>query len=305
MPELVLENDRVSLRVLPELGGKISSLVSRRTDREWLWTNPVLERRSGLYGESYIEFHDTGGIDECLPNVDACKLPEQAGPWQGIALPDHGELFHQCWQVLESSTESISLQARGVRLPYTLRRVIELTHKGALLRYRLDNLSPHALPFTWCIHPIFDVEPDMQIGLATGTPVRVAATGGHSPFQSGDQFVWPVLADGTDLSKIPDSTQPGYFAKLFAGPISQDGFVSLSHWAETLRFRFDGDVIPSVAMWWNFGGWHGAGDENYYNLALEPAIGDADSLAEALTRGGACWVEPGEQAHWQLEIELD
>ena len=32
----------LSLRLLPELGGKLSSLKDTRTGREWLWRNPRL-----------------------------------------------------------------------------------------------------------------------------------------------------------------------------------------------------------------------------------------------------------------------
>ena len=95
-----LHNGLISVTVLPELGGKISSIRNVATGREWLWTSPFIEYKEPRYGASYIEEYDSGGIDECFPTVDACHHPSH--PWDGVYVPDHGEVFSQEWEV-ESS----------------------------------------------------------------------------------------------------------------------------------------------------------------------------------------------------------
>ena len=78
--EVELANDRVRVTVLPELGGKIARLTSRASGREWLWRNPHLPYRRAEPSDSYVALHDTGGIDECFPEV-------------------HGEVFGRPWSV--------------------------------------------------------------------------------------------------------------------------------------------------------------------------------------------------------------
>ena len=81
-----LENDLLSLEILPEIGGKISSLFDKSSKREWLWTHPSLQRRPPVYGESYVENLDSGGWDEIFPSVSPCRLED------GTRIPDHGDL---------------------------------------------------------------------------------------------------------------------------------------------------------------------------------------------------------------------
>jgi hypothetical protein len=301
----------MTLEVIPALGGKISSLVSAATGREWLWTNPHLPRRNAAYSDSHVALHDTGGIDECFPTVDACICPDQASPWNGIELPDHGELIHQHWRTItaelnQSGGAVLALEASGVRMPYRFRRTLRLGPEGALLGidYELENLAPHPLPWTWCIHPVFNVEPGMRIELPEATPIRCAAGSGDMPAAADETFVWPRTAKGYDLSRIPDPGQEQFTCKLFAGPMEQ-GSVALVCDKEALRLFFTGSQVDHVAIWLNCAGWTGADTPNYFNAVIEPAIGDSDSLTEAITeRGSARWLAPGATVQWQLKLAL-
>lgn len=87
-----LANGLISLTFIPELGGKLSSLRDLRSGREWLWTNEHLPYQKPTGSNSYVNA-DTGGWDECFPTVAPCSYPLE--PWQGIPLPDHGELWSQ------------------------------------------------------------------------------------------------------------------------------------------------------------------------------------------------------------------
>jgi hypothetical protein len=265
-----LENDALEVVVVPELGGKIASLVSRATGREWLWRNPHLPYRRAARGDSYVALHDTGGIDECFPTV---------APSMGF--PDHGELYAQPWTVEALGDEQIVLGARGVRASYRFSRKLQLAPAAARLEleYQVENLSGVELPFVWCLHPLFAIEPGMAIELPDATPLRVPD---------------PRRADFT-----PSAT------KRFAGPLPR-GEVALrtADARESLRLRFDIAEIPFVGLWLNYAGWSGAGSAPYFNLALEPSIGDSDSLEEARARGTAGLLAPGARRGWRVALEL-
>ena len=71
MQPIALESPFIRLVVRPDLGGRMTSLVDRRSGQEWLWENPYLAPRPVVYGESYTEQLDGGGWDEILPRSPA------------------------------------------------------------------------------------------------------------------------------------------------------------------------------------------------------------------------------------------
>jgi hypothetical protein len=50
---LVVENSQLRLVILPELGGKLWSLVYKLHDREIFWHHPRVEPRPSPYGAAY------------------------------------------------------------------------------------------------------------------------------------------------------------------------------------------------------------------------------------------------------------
>jgi len=81
---LTVSNDVLSLTIVPDLGGKITSIRDLRTGREWLWTSDELPYRRLSYGASYLRQADTGSWDDCFPTVAACAYPRE--PWRGVAV---------------------------------------------------------------------------------------------------------------------------------------------------------------------------------------------------------------------------
>ena len=244
------------------------------TGREWLWTNPYLARRPARPGESYVAEHDTGGIDECFPSV-------------------HGELFARAWKVDVRSEREVSLATGAGSESWSFRRRIQLDSHGARLQleYEVENRTASELPFVWCLHALFASEPGMRIELPEPTPLRVATAYGRA---------------GHDLLTVPPASSRPFAAKLFAGPLAH-GEVTLrsSAGGEALRLRFDPLEVPVVGIWLNHGRWSGAGTPPYRNLALEPSIGDADGLDEALARGTAARIAPAARRRWRIGIELE
>jgi len=184
-----LENDALSVEVIPQLGGKITSLRDRVTGREWLWTNPYLERRPASPGESYVAQHDTGGIDECFPSV-------------------HGELWSRPWTVERRTDSELALAVRG------LRRALRLAPDAARveLDYELANDTGRELAFVYCLHALFAVEPGTRIFAPFSTPIGVVPDPGAPGFvpRAEKRFVGPlsrgeaalVTADGRERLEL-------------------------------------------------------------------------------------------------------
>ena len=250
--EIELANDRLRVTVLPELGGKIARLTSRVSGREWLWRNPHLRYRRAEPGDSYVALHDTGGIDECFPEV-------------------HGEVFGRPW-TLERGGEALAQAFSGSG--YRLQRSLCLRGAALELDYALENRSERELPFVWCLHALLAIEPGMRLELPGGAEI----VPGPERRLAEKRFVRPLARGEVGLRTADGSA--------------------------ALLFRFDPHEIPFVGLWTNYGGWSGAGTEPYFNLAIEPSIGDADSLAEARARGTAGRLAPRARRTWRVALEL-
>jgi hypothetical protein len=87
---VTIENDAIRLSVWPQIGGKISSIVDKADGFELLFNYPAEVSETSLYGKSFENTWNTGW-DECFPTVAPCLYPRH--PYEGIAVPDHGELW--------------------------------------------------------------------------------------------------------------------------------------------------------------------------------------------------------------------
>ena len=119
-PAVVMQNDAIRVVVVPEIGGKIISLVSHLTGREWLWKNPHLALRKPPPDATDFGAFDAGGWDEVFPTVNPCRVPNSA--WGDRMLTDHGELWYRPWQIVPpASTRS---RGRNYRLRSTIRNCL-------------------------------------------------------------------------------------------------------------------------------------------------------------------------------------
>lgn len=165
-----LENSQIALIVVPTLGAKIASMVYKPSGREWLWSNPYSTVKPAQHGDCYTDKFDLGGWDECFPSVAKTTYPES--PWEGVEIGDHGEIWSQPWQteiISYKGTLALNMVATGVGLPYRFERTISINENDSTmsLKYSVENLSDHDMPFIWSSHPIFAVEPGMKLSFPT------------------------------------------------------------------------------------------------------------------------------------------
>ena len=299
---------KIELSIMPELGGKISSLRDVRTGREWLWRHPRLAYKRVPHGSSYVTEADTGGWDECFPSVAACEYP--SAPWQGTAIQDHGDLWSQAAEFeLEERTESVALRTRlqGQSLPYTFTRIVTLTANSARLcaDYVVTSNSDQPVNFVWCIHPLLAIEPGMELRLPASARFNVAGSVPFGLLPTDLVLDYPFVAAGLNLPSLPE-TCAGLAVKIWSDPLQTDaGWAALRAHDGELTMRWDVLRLPQVAVWMNFGAWAGDGGAPYYNLGLEPCIGAQDSLAEAVTQYNLfASLPPRAEKSWWLEMEL-
>lgn len=319
---IVIRGGETSLTLHPALGGKISSL--HLAGREWLWTSDVLERRAPDAAmrrddASYVKLADTGGYDECFPTVGACTIPDRVARFGALNLPDHGELWSQEPAIdIRRAADGDHVRARwtGSRMPYTFARSIHVGGTGAVtMRYSAANHGASPLPFLWSAHPLLPLTDRTRIRLPRGARLRVdaahgfeprdapmAATGAAGPDAGGQR--WPIVsvhdieADASHPASIGDGRACKIFLDLPAGFVR----ASVEEGDCRLDVEFDGGHVTHFGVWLNNHGWTPfPNGRPYRNLAFEPCIGAADSLAKALGDwDSAAWLAPGETREWSL-----
>ena len=69
--EVTLTSDQYSVTVVPQLGAKITSILNRKTKREFLSRTNV-DYRPRVYGDAF-ENYERDGSDECFQTVGGCR----------------------------------------------------------------------------------------------------------------------------------------------------------------------------------------------------------------------------------------
>jgi hypothetical protein len=308
---LMIANAHVSVKLIPHFGGKLISLYDRKHDFEWLWTNPYLSHLHPLSTTHPQEQFELGGWDECFPAVAAGSYP--VPPWTAFEIPDHGDLWARDWlrETLSDTPERLELRTRvsGDALPYTFERTLVLEEGAPIVRfrYRLSNHSQVPMPFVWCAHPLLRIEAGMHLLLPPGAHVRVAHSLPPDLLPTGAIVAWPHIqmhGQAHDLSAVPP-LRSRWAAKLYAGMLSE-GWVGLEQPSSGRRVRFDFNLAQAsgAGLWLNYGGWMGRETRPLYNVGLEPCIGSADDLGEAVRRGEYGTLPGGGECAWELAVTL-
>jgi hypothetical protein len=305
---VVLDNGLLRLTLVPELGGKIASIVRLESGHEYLLQpdDPEREYRPPSYGDSF-EDYEPSGFDECAPTIAECLYPEE--PFVPRPLPDHGDIW--CLPSdLEIIGEQIGLTTYLRSLPLCFRKLLRLQESRVRLDYEVKNLSQSSVKFLWSAHPLLKVHPGAEIILPQEVKeVGVGWSKDERLGKSGDRCSWPKATDCSgqmvELNRVAPPSA-GTAEKLFT-PCLSKGFCGmfLPQENESIVFRFDPRLVPYVGIWICQGGWPASRAAKQFTVALEPCSGRPDSLDEAIRRNECGVVAPYATMRWWMEIEVN
>lgn len=284
---LVLENEHLRVTVLPELGGKIWSIVAKRHDREMLWHHPHMPPRRAPFGATYDNWF-CGGWDDIFPN----DFPVDIG---GETWPDHGEIWAMPahWWFESSTAHEIVLgfEHRGIVIPTRFQRVLSLRSGEASIRldYRIVNEGLTPLDLHWKSHPALPLGDGARLHL----PIRtVIDEPGFGEVFGEESCSWPHATDANgnplDLRDLP---APGSGAVQFwYGTDLTAGWAAVNYPDAGVGFglTFDRSVQDSLWVFLTAGGWR-----NLDVVILEPCSGYPADLTVARMTGQVLTLAPG------------
>ncbi len=303
-PALKLENGTIQVVVVPEMGAKITSLLDKRNQVEWLIGPGDRPFKPVPYGAVFTD-QDMSGWDEMFPTINACQYP---GPSSGqsIALPDHGEVWALPWQRVSSGQAALDFQVSGRALAYTFSRKIEFAEESVLrFSYQAVNRSDKPLHALWAAHPQFLSGSNARVIL----PPHIAKVCNVLPESFGwareeAWMDWPKAArlDGTEV-RLDEVGPPtlNQARKVYIPPEERASWVSIvrqpaQNW---LSLSWDVSEVPYLGLWV---------DEGFISpdsvIAPEPATGFYDSLALAAEKDRQMVLQPGKSLSWSLLVRF-
>jgi hypothetical protein len=298
---IVMETDRLAVTVIPASGGKIQSIMDKFRRKELLFQSRRKDFRIASYGVGFGE-GDMSGFDEVFPSIDACAYP--SGPWAGIQVPDHGEVWSLPW-AYSIRADSLLLSVHGLRFPYRLEKRIEFVRENSFrLSYAAMNFSPFDFDFIWAPHPFFLCEAGSRVVL----PPSVKSILSTCPLPNklgayGAIHEWPV-------SRLPDGGAYDIAAAHPKYPDVCEKFYTLEKPAEgwcALHNTATGDVIGlsyPLAQLPYLGVWMGM-LEGRNIAALEPCTGAMDRMDVATLWGQAGVIKAQSEYTWHLTVTVD
>jgi galactose mutarotase-like enzyme len=299
---LVMKAGTLEAVILPELGGKIASFRYKGLE---LLQAPLREYALRT-AEMGFEESDASGFDECLPSVSACEIAGAAGT---VLVPDHGEFWRLPCAVEQRGEREVKLTATGKVLPLRLERTLELEDGALRIAYRLENVGEVEAPYVWSAHPLFAVDEGDAIVLPDSVrQVTVEGSAQGRLGAKGDVAGWPEarLKDGgsVDLSragKINDGTGDKVY---LAAP--KEGWAAIERRRAGVRVQVGFHLYhaPYLGLWLCYGGWPEGEANRQQSVAIEPCTAPGDSLAEALERGWARMLAPGQSSIWGMTIAV-
>jgi len=311
---VTLENDRLSVVVLPDKGADIYSLIHKPSGIDALMKTPWgLRPPSGSPPADFLENYE-GAWQELFPSAnDACEF-------EGQSVPIHGEVALRSWdwEVVRDTPDACAavFRVETRSLPFRLERRMSLETGSTrlMLDETVTNLSRKRLPFVWGHHLVLGA-PFLEAGCVLDIPAAELRTP-DQPYEvataelpGGQVRAWPY-ADGqvpgaqVDLRRIPGPEAHTH------DDVYLSGFRQ-GHWTVTnphrgLRFSldWDADLFRSVTLWRPFGGSDLPPLTGIYGVGIEPWV-SRFNLAGAVEHGEAVWLQAGEARSTRLTATFE
>jgi hypothetical protein len=287
---IIIENEKLYVAILPELGAKLWKITYRPKDKELLWQHPRLKLRKLPFHSTY---DDTffGGWDELYPN----DAPEEIN---GEKYPDHGEIWTMQWEYhIEKMTEeevTIHLWVETAISSSKVEKWITLKTGESKLhfKHKITNTGQIDQPFLWKLHAAVSISENSRIDMGAKT-VYVEDFGPSRLNQTEVYYQWPFAKDPNgnevDMRKVlPPESKVNEFQY---GVEMVEGWCAVTDTEDRIGFGllFDLNVLPSCWLFASYGGWR-----NLNTVVLEPCTGYPVSVTQGIDQGTHKILKPNE-----------
>jgi galactose mutarotase-like enzyme len=296
-----LESEQLVLTADPACGGKLRSLISKISGREFFYQ----DRRTLLEPEKGYSYHDISGWDECFPSVAACcgNLPDGAA----YDYPDHGALWQRQWDARkEDGVLTINCELEEYGCSFT-RRCSFVNENTLLLDYRIENRGDRDIPYVYSAHPLLAVDASCRVVM----PKEMSRAYNYVSAENlriCDGSWFDLSPDiGSDITG-PFSAARHTFIKLFSEKLeSGSAAVEYPQSGDRLVFMQDTAVLPHLGFLAQQG-YDSLGDGYFAGeclLAFEPTTGVGDDIATCIQTGTLSVLSAGSFLSFEIRIGVE
>lgn len=295
---IVFESTNLRVVLDPNCGGKIRSIVSKRTGTEFLFQDPraVFDQAKGF------SYHDISGIDECFPTVGQCNCSR--GKFSGMSLGDHGLLWQQQWNT-KIENDAVVQWVNNTQFQFRFTRVCSFYDPCTLrLDYTIHNYGVEEIDYIYSAHPLFLANEHTRLELPQSVKqLYITAAWGdlglkenrwaNIPFPLPDDLHGPYNHLRQTLMKAFTKAEQAAWIKLHRLDCGE----SLEIKADTLQLPHMGILISQ--------GFDTLGDGDFkgrFLLGIEPTSGIGDDLEVCGRTGTVRQLMPGQIMNFWITI---
>ncbi|HBC86650.1 MAG TPA: hypothetical protein DCZ94_06830 [Lentisphaeria bacterium] len=294
-PCIILSNDFLAVKFIPEIGGKIISIKDAAGTE-------FLDRGKKPYSSRTpkMTYSDTefDGIDEVFPTMTECKMP--AGEFKDVKLHPHGDLYRKKW-TYSLDNGILSMETSGFELPYVFKRTAKLEKSALVLDYTVTNNSSQPLPYIYTFHPILAAKTGSRLEMPADMKVKVSYSMKGWLGKGGEIRKLGEIKneDGTPFLEKMFTSSSGRYWKFFTEKLSKGEAILAHNGSSKLVMTWPADMFPYLAVWCSEGN---VGGQNH--IAPEPSTSIEESLEKAYAAGEARSIPAKGTDKWQIRISI-
>ena len=288
-----LSNDKLTVEVLPELGGKVIAIKDCDGFNYLSRSNkPYIERSDTM---TYLDT-EFDGIDECFMSIEPSIYP--TGSRKGVSVKDHGPLPYMKWQRLDD--DGLSFFADMTTWSASFQRQIQLDANRVSFSYSLTNYGKEELFFIYAFHPLFSADTGTNIHWSDELKIQASYSTNNFLKKQGDELIWGDIKGVDEKSLFKEAQFKANSNQYYKYFTKDPGIrsVDLTHANQKgLTIEWDNTFTPFVAVWCSQGSVGGL-----HHIAIEPTNARFDSLAKAYGHKKSTAILPGQTLQWTISI---
>lgn len=291
---ILLENDKISIVILPELGTKTASFYSKLAN---------FELAAQYNGESYSMPHvgadfseyDASGMDDTFPNINQSDYCSESYNWH---YPDHGEIWSAAFGY-DIEDSKLHLVFNSISFPYQYEKWIHLEEDEVVYTYKIINHGVDPFPCIWTFHGLFTYAEDMDIFYPKDRTKVLNVLDSSLLGEAGRKL--ELINSEYDFFRVPNREASTLVKYYLDGPC-EDGCCGFFYPGKKLKvsLKYDCKKLPYLGVWITAGGYRGD-----YNCALEPSNGFYDEIGLAEKNDSLYLLKPGEPLVFTLRIKVE
>lgn len=288
-----MENDRISVVILPGLGGKLASLQYKKTTFEF--AAQMKEQQYRIPGsDSEFEKFDASGLDDAFPSIVGGRVVGKNGE---EIYPDHGEIWSSPFEY-EIEKECVHLSFKSKRFSYTYEKTLELKENQVRLHYHICNEKEEPFPCLWAFHGLMRYEEDMKLWYPGEIDSFENVLFSQELGEAGRHI--SIWNEEYDFSKVPGKGLKT-MVKYYADKKVKSGFCGYRYpsYGMECALEYDAEKLPYLGTWITAGGYRGD-----YNCAMEPANGYYDDIRIAEKNNSLYLLEKENPLDFHIKITM-